>query len=387
MRVLLLSWEFPPGATGGTASHVDGLADALSAAGHDVVVITRSSDNTTTSGHAARVVRVDTGLPWLAADEIASVASGNHALVRAALALDWVPDVVHAHDWQVAWAAEIVADHRHAPLVTTFHGIERSRHGGHLPPGTATDVNAIEWWLSWRSHAVIAPTHLLARQIISGFELEPSIVEPIPTAIDPRWWTSVDDDELATREPLVFSWGHVRYEKGFQVLAHAMVQVRQHRDDVRCVIAGRGSYLPELQSQIDIAGVGDLIELPGYLSDQELREALHRAGCVVIPSLYEPFGVVVLEALASGCPLVVADTGGLAERVAGSDAVLRFEPGNAAELADCICRVLDDPELAEAMAQGGRDLVASSFSWRAVAEHTSDVYERARAALDPISSR
>ncbi len=108
------------------------------------------------------------------------------------------------------------------------------------------------------------------------------------------------------------------------------------------MIAGRGTYLPELQSQIDIAGVGNLIEVPGFLSDDELRAAIHRAGCVVIPSLYEPFGVVALEALAGGAPLIVADTGGLAELVGGTGSALLFEPGNADELADCIERVLTD---------------------------------------------
>ena len=84
------------------------------------------------------------------------------------------------------------------------------------------------------------------------------------------------------------------------------------------MIVGRGTYLPELQSQIDIAGVGNLIEVPGYLPDDDLRAVIHRAGCVVIPSLYEPFGVVALEALAGGAPLIVADTGGLAELVGGT---------------------------------------------------------------------
>ena len=143
------------------------------------------------------------------------------------------------------------------------------------------------------------------------------------------------------------------------------------------MIAGRGSYLPELQSQIDIAGVGDLIQVPGYLSDHELREAIHRAGCVVIPSLYEPFGVVALEALAGGAPLIVADTGGLAELVGDTGSALMFEPGNADALADCIERALIEPQLANDLVTRGRELLEASYSWDAIAARTVDVYHEA----------
>jgi glycogen(starch) synthase len=143
------------------------------------------------------------------------------------------------------------------------------------------------------------------------------------------------------------------------------------------MIAGRGSYLPELQSQIDIAGVGDIIEVPGFVSDNDLRAAIHRAGCVVIPSLYEPFGVVALEALAGGAPLIVADTGGLAELVGGTGSALLFEPGNADELADCIERVLTDAELADELVRHGNQLLQASYSWDAIAARTIAVYDEA----------
>ena len=115
------------------------------------------------------------------------------------------------------------------------------------------------------------------------------------------------------REPLVVAWGRVQYEKGFQVLTRAIGHLRHRIPDIRCVIAGRGSYIAELQTQIDMEGVSDIVQLAGFVPDEELRALLQRTGCVVIPSLYEPFGLVALEAMASGCPCIVADTGGLRE--------------------------------------------------------------------------
>jgi glycogen(starch) synthase len=143
------------------------------------------------------------------------------------------------------------------------------------------------------------------------------------------------------------------------------------------MIVGRGTYLPELQSQIDIAGVGNLIEVPGYLPDDDLRAVIHRAGCVVIPSLYEPFGVVALEALAGGAPLIVADTGGLAELVGGTGSALLFEPGNADDLANCIERVLTDEDVAAEMVKRGGEILQATYSWDAIATRTMSVYQEA----------
>jgi glycogen(starch) synthase len=146
---------------------------------------------------------------------------------------------------------------------------------------------------------------------------------------------------------------------------------------VSCTIAGRGSYLPELQTQIDVEGVSDLIDLPGFLRDDELRSLVQRAGCVVIPSLYEPFGLVALEALAAGAPLIVARTGGLAELIAGTDAGLTFEPGNPDDLAHCVEMVLSDQALAQNLTRNARELIETKYAWDAIAASVVTVYETA----------
>ena len=173
----------------------------------------------------------------------------------------------------------------------------------------------------------------------------------------------------------MFTWGRVQYEKGFQVLARAMRLLRPRVPGIECTIGGRGSYLPELQSQIDLEGVSDLVHLPGFLADDRLRDTVHRAGCVAIPSLYEPFGIVALEALAGGAPLVVARTGGLAELIDGTGAGLLFEPGNAAELAACIEMVLTDEDAGRRHApRRAPTLLADRYSWTAIAGATASVY-------------
>jgi glycogen synthase len=411
----MLSWEYPPGAAGGMAAHVDGLSRAMASAGHNVVLFTRTNPACAVDEviNGVRVVRADVDMPWLRADvEVARAASANHAFVgRSAWLGEWVPDVVHAHDWHVGWAAEVLATVFDVPLVTTLHGTERGRHGGHLPVGEPTDINAVEWWLAFRSSRVITSTRLMVREITGGFELDPDVVRRIPNGIDPSWWRVgarndgdlpelVDgrlDDQLRAVEsgrtggartadrPVVFTWGRVQYEKGFQVLARAMATLRARVPGILCVIAGRGSYLPELQSQIDLEGVSDIVQLPGFLPDDELRAAIHRANCVVIPSLYEPFGLVALEALAANAALIVADTGGLAELVGGTGSALMFEPGNAEELADRIEQVLTEPETARAMQKRANELLDATYSWDAIASRTIDVY--AEVAASSVNAR
>ena len=121
-------------------------------------------------------------------------------------------------------------------------------------------------------------------------------------------------------------------------------------------------------------GVSDLVQLAGFVPDDELRALLARAACVVIPSLYEPFGIVALEGMAAGAPTIVARTGGLAEIVEGTDAGVLFEPGNHHELADRIAEVIADPQSAHWLRDNAADLLQRAYTWDAIATATVDVY-------------
>ncbi len=383
----MLSWDYPPRETGGTAAHVAGLSQALAAHGHDVVVLTTAhprADRDAEARGPVRVVRGVADLPWLPKTEpVSRTSSANHAMVKLGARLPtlldgWRPDVVHGHDWRMGWASDALSSIFEVPFVLTMHGTERVRHGGQLPPGTPSDINSIEWWLAFQADRLISPTKFMVDQLVTGFELPPELVARVPNGIDPDLWKPSADlggsDEPVEREQLVLSWGRVQFEKGFQVLARAMGNVRNRVPGVQCTIAGRGSYQPELQAQIDVEGVSDIVHIAGFVDDAELRLLTQRAGCVVIPSLYEPFGLVALEALAAGAPLVVARTGGLAELIEGTDAGLTFEPGRPDDLAGCIERVLTDPFLAAELTRNARELIERKYSWRAIAEATARVY-------------
>lgn len=388
MRVVMLTWEYPPFVVGGIAAHADGLARAMARSGHEVVVLTlqRHEHGVTAAPddemlEGVRVLRASADLPWLPdSDLVARMASANHHLVGLAARLgDWRPDVVHAHDWLVAWAGDTLKALWQVPLVATIHATERGRHGGHVPPGMPAAINAVEWWLTYQAREVIACSKFMVREVVSGFELPLEKVHLVPNGVDPARWAPSDAGAGTTeREPLVVAWGRVQYEKGFQVLVRAVAELRAELPGLRAVIAGRGSYLPELQTQVDMEGVGDIVDLAGFVSDEELRSTLARAGCVIIPSLYEPFGIVALEGMAAGAPTIVARTGGLAEIVEGTGAGLLFEPGDHHDLAARIREVLTDPARADAMRRTAARLIADRYSWDAIAAATIEVYATAR---------
>ena len=382
MRILLVTWEFPPETVGGVGAHVDGLSKSLAKDGHEVCIFTLAAPGIVEDQILAgvRIIRADIDLPWLPEnDAVGFVSSGNHHITALLAQLDdWRPDVVHAHDWRSAWAGHTLANLCAVPLVTTFHSTARGRHGGNVPDGDPASIHSVESWIANVSQRVICCSRFMQREVIDGFELMPDHVQLIPNGVDVDVWAPIGDQY---RSRLVLAWGRVQYEKGFQVLAQAIGRLRGRVPGIRCVIAGRGPYLPELQSQVDIEGVSDLVHLAGYVTDEELRSLLHEAGCVVIPSLYEPFGIVALESLAANAPTIVARTGGLAEIMEDTEASLMFDPGNAKELATRIERVLMNSHVSQNMQAQGAEILHARFSWDAIARSTVSAYETARAEL------
>ncbi len=378
----MVTWEYPPRVVGGISPHVAGLAQALVRAGHDATVLTLAHtdapDDAVVDG--VRVVRCHTELPWVPEENfLARMASLNHHLVQLSARLgSWRPDVVHAHDWLVAWAGDTLRTLWGAPLVATMHATERGRQGGHIPAGQPSGINATEWWLTYQSSQVICCSRFMVDEVLHAFQLPPAKVHCIPNGVDADDWSPpVPAPRRGEHGPLVVSWGRVQYEKGFQTLVEAAARLRHDMPGLRVVIAGRGGYLDELRHLAHVRGAEHHVHFPGFVSDDELRALLHRASAAVIPSLYEPFGIVALEALAAGAPLVAAVTGGLVEVLDGTGAALLYPAGDVDELEHRLRRILTEPAAAAAGQRAGATLVRERYSWDAVAESTVPVYKAA----------
>ncbi|HEX2086681.1 MAG TPA: glycosyltransferase family 4 protein [Solirubrobacteraceae bacterium] len=385
MRVLILSWEFPPIVEGGLARHVRKLTEQLAVAGHDVHVLTRGGDHAPAEEerHGVIVHRVrepafprddlDAFLAWVAQMNADMLATGAELRER----FDF--DLVHSHDWLVAVAAQRLAARMRVPWVVTVHATEHGRHQGWVDKHPQSYIHAVEKRMVHRADRVIACSNYMQGHVADVFALPASAVTVIPNGIDPAD-LHVPGDLAALRaryaradQRLVLLAGRLVYEKGFQVALDALPKVIRRVPDVRFLVAGTGTHEEELKAQARRLRLNRHGMFAGWLGDDALHGLYRIADLCVIPSLYEPFGLVALEAMASGCPCVAADTGGLRE-VVPRDVGLRFRTADAVALARTIERVLTDGELRDRLVAEGREHVRR-FDWADVAVSTASLYE------------
>ena len=389
MNVLMLSWEYPPRVVGGLGRHVHALATSLVRQGHDVVVVTRDHPDAPADAvvEGVRVVRVTEDPPLVPFEELlAWVMAFNHSLTRAALrVLDgFDADVVHAHDWLVAHAAKTVKDVTEVPLVATVHATEAGRHQGWLPGPVNRAIHSVEWWLTYEARRVVTCSAYMRDEVKRLFVLPPEKVDVIPNGIDLAHWHADADRVAALRAhlapdgaPLLLYAGRLEYEKGVQTVLQALPRLRRRHRGVRLVIAGVGTHEEELRAMARSLRVGRAVDFLGFMSPDDLAVLAAAASCAVVPSLYEPFGMVALECAAAGTPLVVADTGGLREFVSPGVTGLRFPPGEPAALADAVTRLLGDQVLSQRLVRDARETLARDYTWDAIAVRTAATYERA----------
>ncbi len=393
MRILHLAWEYPPVMYGGLGRHVHALAHAQAEAGHDVLVITQAPPGWESSQPESH----DAGVRVLRAcadprerdpsDLLGHVAHMEWAFVDAGedLLASWEPEVIHAHDWMVSHAAVALRRTSRAPLVATIHATEAGRNRGWITTELSTRIHALEWWLANTADVVITCSQAMREEVRDLFGRSDSQV--IPNGISRAGWQRPNGSVARMRQahapqgPLIAYTGRVEWEKGVQVLLEAMPRVRAERPDVRLVVAGRGSYLPDLESQARRLGIDDVTSFLGWVSEQDLRALVAAADVAVAPSLYEPFGLVALEASALGTPVIVSDTGGLSEFAAAGDCATAVPPGDPDRLASAIIGDLADPAAARDRAGRAADALAERYDWGGISLRTVGAYRDAAQAL------
>lgn len=397
MRVLMVSWEFPPVVVGGLGRHVHALSRELVAAGHEVVVLSRQPIGTDPSTHPSteervdgvRVLRIAEDPPHLdfAADMVAWTLAMGHALLRHALVEllpHWRPDVVHAHDWLVAHPAVALADLTGVPLVATLHATEAGRHSGWLSAPLNRQVHSTEWWLANRADAVITCSSAMRAEVATLYDLDPDQVAVVHNGIDAGRWRVPRAAAEAAREaraaapgPQLVYFGRLEYEKGVQDLIAALPRIRRRHPGTRLLVAGSGTQRSFLDERVAAHRVRRSVDFLGHLPDAGLAALLRTADAVVLPSRYEPFGIVALEAAAVGATLVASTAGGLGEVVRDGETGLAFTPADVPGIADAVCRALSDPAAAARRARAARARLRHAFGWPGIAADTARIYRSA----------
>jgi glycogen(starch) synthase len=391
MRTLILSWEYPPIVEGGLARHVRKLSEQLVAHDVEVHVLSRGDESMPAEEEVEGVVvhRVrEPRRPRELGEFVAWVEHMNADMLAAGVdlgdRLDF--DLVHGHDWLVAAAGDHLARRFGCPLVVTIHATEYGRHQGWVDKHPQSYIHGVERWMANRADRVITCSHYMRDHVADVYGLEEERISVIPNGIDPLDLQPVDDlarlraQFVAPDERLIVLVGRLVYEKGFQLALEALPGIVRELGRVRFLVAGSGTHEQELRRQAAELGLDAHGTFLGWIGDDVLHSLYRIADLCVIPSLYEPFGLVALEAMASGCPCIVADTGGLREIVPEDERVgLRFNGGDAEHLAIMIERLLTDEPLRERLVAEASEHVLR-FDWADVARRTADVYARLRRA-------
>jgi glycogen(starch) synthase len=399
MRVWHLAWEYPPLVHGGLGRHVEALTEAQREAGLDVGVLTCRDDVTGATapmppahelagprtGGGLEVVRVGLGRAWT--DVVTDAAAWQDALVETSLAdaSGGTPQILHAHDWMVADAAARLARALGVPWVLTVNATEHGRRQGRLDQPMHRAVHAAERRAVAGADRVIVCSRAMRAEVTDSLGAAPSSVVVVPGGVDARAWSPCSAARASARRrwrpepgPLVVAAGRLEWEKGFTTLLRALPAVQAQHPLLRTVIAGTGSYRAALEALVDDLGLlpqgRAAVRLPGRLDQPQLAGLMSVADVVVVPSRYEPFGLVALEAMAAGTCVVVTATGGLAETVEDDVTGRVFEVGDVDGLAATLVELLGDAGARGRLAAAGPE-EAGRRGWSSVATRTRSVYD------------
>ena len=386
MKILMLTWEYPPRVVGGIARVVHDLSHRLLKDGNEITVITYRDGDTpyVEDDKGVKVYRVDNYLirPNNFIDWIMQLNFNMVAKVGELISNGEKFDVVHAHDWLVASAAQTIKHSFNIPLVATIHATESGRNSG-IHDENQRYVNDTEWMLTYEAQEVIVNSNFMKGHVQSLFGLPFDKINVIPNGIDLKIYQGIDRDYDFRRkyardnEKIILFLGRLVYEKGIQNLIAAMPKILSHYNDVKLVIGGKGGMMDQLKRQAKNLGIEDKVYFTGYVSGKNVQKLYKCADVAVFPSTYEPFGIVALEAMLAGVPTVVSDVGGLNEIVSHGVDGMKSYAGNPNSIADSILSLLFDSKLCNTVSKNAKAKVKAEFSWTKISQDTHFTYQKA----------
>ncbi len=386
MKILMLSWEYPPRVVGGIARVVHELSRKLAMQGHDVSVVTYREGDTPYEEieDGVKVYRVDNYMirPQNFIDWIMQLNFNMVAKVSELVNDGEKFDIIHSHDWLTCYAAKTLKHSFNIPLTATIHATEAGRNSG-IRTEQQKYINDAEWLLTYEANQIIVNSNFMKSEALRLFNLDYSKVKIIPNGIDLDKFDGFDRDYSFRRnyasdnEKIIFTLGRIVNEKGIQHLICALPKIIEHYNDVKLVIGGKGPTLEELKALAYRLGVAHRVYFVGFLQGNDVQRMFKCADIAVFPSTYEPFGIVALESMLSGIPTVVSDIGGLDEIVSHKVDGMKSYAGNANSIADSVLELLYNQDLKDKIVKNATRKVRELFNWNRIAKMSIDVYEKA----------
>jgi glycogen(starch) synthase len=386
LSVMMLTWEFPPRVIGGISPHVFFLSKSLAKNGVKVYVVTcdfpgAPAHETVDSVEVYRVDSYRNPAPdfatWV---YLMNLNMQKEAAALAGKLTDKI-DVFHAHDWLVATAGIGLKHVFRKPLLVTMHSTEIGRRDG-IHTSTEKMIHETEAWLTYETWRVICCSEYMASHVKWAFGLPTDKLVMVPNGVNTHVYEAVEKQDLKSfrskfalpEEKIVLFVGRLVYEKGAHVLINAIPKVLE-KVNVKFVIVGSGYMKEQLSNIVRSVGLTHKVLFTGFVDDETLLKLQKCADVSVVPSLFEPFGIVALEAMAAKSPVVVSDTGGLSEIVEHDSTGVKVYPNNPDSLAWGVTKVLLDENYRNRIIDNAYKKVQEKYDWDKIAQQTKRIYE------------
>lgn len=397
MNILLLTNEYPPHVYGGAGVHIDNLSRSLASleGGRHRVDVLAFGDQRQDSGNLhVRGVEVSADLPAQDPRHLKLFHALQRNLQMAGLVEQ--PHVIHCHTWYTHFAGCLLQQLTGAPLVLTTHSLEPQR------PWKAEQLGRAYLATTWlertayqQADGVIAVSAAMAEDVTRLYNVPVQRVQVIHNGIDPEVYKPTEAPDrpeaygIDAERPFVLFVGRISRQKGLRHLLQALHELPAATQVVLCAGAPDTQELAqEVQTQVEnLSSSRTIVWIQRMVPQQDLIAFYSHAHVFVCPSVYEPFGLINLEAMACATPVVGTDVGGIPEVVSDGETGLlaafdsdglegepRDPAGFAHELASKINMLLEDPERAHRMGQAGRSRVLKRFTWQRIAEKTLRYY-------------
>jgi alpha-maltose-1-phosphate synthase len=371
VKVALFTREYPPEVYGGAGVHVEYLARSLAGL-VDLTVHCQGADRPGAVAHH----------PWAALkDQVLRVFSTDLSMADAVADAD----LVHSHTWYANLAGHLASLRYGIPHVVTMHSLEPLR------PWKAEQLGGGYALSSWcervaatSAAAVVAVSEGMRADVLSAYpEISPERTRVIRNGIDTSQYAPDAATDVLARygidpsRPYVIFVGRITRQKGLPVLLRA---ASRFDPSAQLVLCAGAPDTPELLAEVTMLVDGlralrsGVVWIPEMLPKPEIIQLLTHAVVFACPSLYEPLGIVNLEAMACETAVVASWVGGIPEVVADGETGLLVPPDDPAALADALNALVRDPGRAAAMGRAGRERAVTEFSWDAVAAQTAALY-------------
>jgi len=387
MRVLMFGWEFPPFNTGGLGTHCYELTKALNGKGVQVTFVMPKMSKSLKHGfikivHAEDGKLIEIGsdmMPYVPSFDVKYIPNQGsngelygmdffgkvekYTRLAARAVRNEQCDVIHCHDWMTFMAGVNAKKEKNKPLIVTVHSTEFDRS----PISPNPWITHVEWKGMYESDRVITVSNYMKKRIMEKYNVPEGKISVIYNAVDADAYKG-EKVKFGLNEKVVLFLGRLTIQKGPDYFLRAAKKVLDVEKNVRFVLVGTGHMLPELINQSIQLGISDHVTFTGYVDS--IREYYSMADLYVMPSVSEPFGIVALEAMASGLPVIVSKQSGVSEIAANS---MKVDFWDVDEMSNKIIGILRYDVLKKEMQSNGLAEV-SQINWAKTAEKTIRAY-------------